>query len=145
MSEIPKVLGTYSEGLKARDVDRIAATVADDLVFVLPGRDLNKGQFLTMLRAMYAAFPDWRYEQEDATRHGEVLAIRWRQGGTHTGTFALPGLTPVPATGKTVQIPWHYFFYRVRGNHIVEIRPEPVRGGAPWGIFEQLGVSLPPP
>ena len=71
-------------------------------------------------------------------------AIRWRQGGTHTGTFALPGQPPVPATGKSVDIPWHYFFYRVRGNRLVEIRPEPVPGGAPPGILEQIGTSLPP-
>jgi len=143
MSAIPMVLSMYSEALKARDVDRIAGTIADDLVFVLPGRLLNKGQFLTMLRAVYAAFPDWHYEQEQVEVQGDMFAIRWRQGGTHAGTFALPGLAPVPATGKRVRIPWHYFFYRVRGNYIAEIRPEPVPGGAPGGIFEQIGASPP--
>ena len=64
--------------------------------------------------------------------------------GTHTGTFALPGLAPVPATGREVKIAEHYFFYRVRGNRIVEIRPEPVPGGAPRGILEQIGVPVPP-
>jgi len=144
MSDIPMVLDMYTEGLKARDVDRVAATVADDLAVVLPERRLSKAQFLAMLRAMYAAFPDWHYEQEPVEVRGDVLAIRWRQGGTHTATFALPGLAPVAATGKKVQIPWHYFFYRVRGNQIVEIRPEPVPGGAPRGILEQIGASLPP-
>jgi hypothetical protein len=32
----------------------------------------------------------------------------------------------------------------VSGEHIVEIRPDPVPGGAPRGIFEQIGVELPP-
>ena len=27
---------------------------------------------------------------------------------------------------------------------LVEIRPDPVPGGAPRGIFEQIGVELPP-
>jgi hypothetical protein len=49
----------------------------------------------------------------------------------------------VPATGKKVQIPEHYFFYRVRGDQIVEIRPEPVAGGAPRGSLEQIGVHVP--
>jgi predicted ester cyclase len=144
MNVIPTVLGTYREGLKARDVDKIAGTLADDLAVILPGRQLNMAQFLAMLGAIYSAFPDWHYEHEEAQVQGDMLAIRWRQGGTHTGTFALPGQPPVPATGKRVDIPWHYFFYRVRGNRIVEIRPEPVPGGAPPGILEQIGASLPP-
>ena len=61
-----------------------------------------------------------------------------RRGGTHTGTFAWPGLEPVPATGRAVRIPEHFFFYRVRGDVLVEIRPEPVPGGAPGGILEQI-------
>ena len=70
--------------------------------------------------------------------------MRWRQGGTHTETLALPGFDAVPATGRTVAIPAHDFFYRVAGELIVEIRPDPVPGGAPRGIFEQIGVALPP-
>jgi hypothetical protein len=29
-----------------------------------------------------------------------------------------------------------------RANRIVEIRPEPVAGGAPRGVFEQIGVEV---
>ena len=43
-----------------------------------------------------------------------------------------------------MQIPEHYFFYTVRGETISEIRPEPVRGWAPGGILEQIGVKTPP-
>jgi predicted ester cyclase len=144
MNEIPAVLRTYIGGLKAHDVDTIARTVSDDLAFVTPARTLDKDQFLQMLRALYAGFPDWHYDHDEPEWREDVVAVRWRQGGTHTGTFALPGLPPVPPTGKIVQIPEHHFFYRVRGDQIVEIRPEPVPGGAPRGILEQIGVELPP-
>jgi predicted ester cyclase len=144
MTGIPAVLHSYIDGLKAHDVDRIAGTVSDDLAFVTPARTLNKEQFLRMLRALYAGFPDWRYDHDEPEIRGDVIAVRWRQGGTHTGTFAFPGLEPIPATGKAVQIPEHHFFYRVRGGVLVEIRPEPVTGGAPRGILEQIGVELPP-
>ena len=50
MTAIPAVLDSYIEGLKAHDVNRIAATVSDDLAFVTPARTLNKEQFLAMLR-----------------------------------------------------------------------------------------------
>jgi len=39
----------------------------------------------------------------------------------HTGTLELPGIAAVAATGKRVQIPEQFFFYRVRDNLIVEI------------------------
>jgi hypothetical protein len=43
-----------------------------------------------------------------------------------------------------VRIPPHHFFYRVGEAGLTEIRPDPIPGGAPRGIFEQIGVELPP-
>jgi hypothetical protein len=144
MTGIPAVIDAYIQGLETHDVARIAGTVADDLAFVTPARTLDKGQFLAMLRALYAGFPDWHYDHDEPERRGDVIAIKWRQGGTHTGIFAWPGLAPVPPTGRAVAIPEHFFFYRVRDGLLVEIRPEPVLGGAPRGILEQIGVEAPP-
>jgi|SRR5579872_5401711 len=144
MSAIPPVVWTYMEGLKKHDVAGIAETVSDDLAFVTQTKTLSKEQFLQMLQALYAGFPDWHYDNDAPELRDETIAVKWRQGGTHTGTFALPGIEPVPATGKKVQIPAHYFFYEVSGGTIVEIRPEAVRGGAPGGILEQIGVTSPP-
>jgi hypothetical protein len=142
---IPPVIQRYIEGLKAHDVDRVASTVADDLAFVTPARIMTKAEFLGFLRALYAGFPDWHYDHKPPRLlPGGGLAVRWRQGGTHGATLALPGFDAVPATGRIVAIPEHDFFYRVSGEHIVEIRPDPVPGGAPRGIFEQIGVELPP-
>jgi predicted ester cyclase len=144
MTEIPPVIGTYMEGLKAHEVDGIGETVSDDLDFVTPTRTLSKHRFLQMLRALYVGFPDWHYENDPPELRDEVVAVKWRQGGTHTGTFALPDFEPVPPTGRRVQIPEQYFFYTVRGGKIVRIRPDAVRGGAPQGILEQIGIRWPP-
>ena len=142
---IPRVIGRYIEGLKAHDVDRVAGTIADDLAFVTSARTMSKPQFLAFLRALYAGFPDWRYDHDPPRLLADdVIAVRWRQGGTHMESLALPGFDAVPATGSTVTIPEHDFFYRAAGDLIVEIRPDPVPGGAPRGIFEQIGVALPP-
>lgn len=142
-NDIPTVLSTYFEGLKAHDVEKIGAAVAEDLSFVSANRTLTKEQFLGMLRALYTAFPDWHYDYDGPEFRQYVIAVKFRQGGSHTGTFAMPGLSPVQATGKIVKIPEHYFFYTLRGDKIVEIRPEPVPGGAPGGILEQIGVQIP--
>ena len=87
MTDTPLVLRTYIEGLETHDVAKIAATGAKHLAFVLADRKLDKSQFLAMLRALYAAFPDWRYEHSPPELRQEFIATKWRQGGTHTGTF----------------------------------------------------------
>ena len=142
MTIMPVVLGSYIEGLKTHDVERVSRAVADDLAFISPGRTLGKEQFLAMLRAMYTAFPDWHYEHGEPEYRNGVIAVKYRQGGVHTGILALPGLDPIQPTGKTVTIPEHYFFYRLHGEKIIEIRPDPVPGCAPGGILEQLGVKV---
>ena len=142
MAEASKVLDTYISGLKAHDVQLVASAVSEELAFVTPRRILTKSQFLAMLEALYAAFPDWRYEHSPPEENGQLIAIRWRQGGTHLGTLALPGYEPVAPTGRTVTIPDQYFYYRLGDRYIEAIRPDAVPGGAPEGIFEQLGVSI---
>jgi predicted ester cyclase len=140
MTDVPPVLRSYIEGLKAHDVERVASTVSEDLAFVSSGRTLDKSQFLGMLRALYAAFPDWQYDHSRPEVGEEVIAIKWRQWGTHSGTFAMSGVNPIEATGRRVTIPEQYFFYQVRDDQIWEIRPDPVPGGAPHGILAQIGI-----
>ncbi|HUF21283.1 MAG TPA: hypothetical protein VMP00_11075, partial [Burkholderiales bacterium] len=108
-------------------------------------RVLAKAQFLAMLRALYAGFPDWHYAHDGVEDRGQGnYAIRWHQGGTHTRTWAMPGMEPIAPTGRNVAIPPHYFYYRVSQNLLTLIFPEPIPGGAPRGILEQIGVTLPP-
>jgi predicted ester cyclase len=141
---IPEILFKYIAGLKGLDVNQIAGTVADDLRVVTPATIVNKEQFLAFLHALYTAFPDWHYDHDGPELRGEEIAVRWRQSGTHTGTFTLPGVTAV-ASGKKVTIPEQFFYYRVHDNRIVQIRPDPIAGGAPQGILEQIGVGWPWP
>lgn len=147
MTETPFVLHAYIRGLKTHDIATIGDAVAEDLAFVRPDRTLDKSQFLDMLRALYAAFPDWRYEHAEPEVRRDLIAIKWRQGGTHTGTLEIPGFDPILPTGRVVNIPAQYFFYRIRGEQIVEIRPDPIPGGAPLGILTQIGSGskTPPP
>jgi predicted ester cyclase len=143
MKAVPPILLTYIDGLKAHDVGKIATTVADDLRFVTPTATVNKERFLAFLRSLYAAFPDWHYDHDEPKVMADEIAVKWRQSGTHTGTLALPGIPPVDSTGKRVTIPEQFFFYRVLDELIVEIRPDPIVGGAPQGILEQIGVKWP--
>ena len=143
MKPIPAVFLDYVAGLEAHDVERIAATMADNLRVVTGDRHLGKAEFLPFLRALYAAFPDWRYDHDPPEWHGDLIAVRWRQGGTHLGEFCLPGMLPIAPTGKQVTIPAQYFRYRVGNDKLVLIQPEAIAGGAPRGILEQIGATDP--
>lgn len=145
MAAIPRAIQDYVDGLKQHDVAKIGASVAGDLAFVTTRKTMTKEEFLAFITALYTGFPDWHYDHDPIeVRSDGSIAIKWRQGGTHTATLALPGFESVAATNRTVRIPEHYFFYKVAGDKIVEIRPDPIPGGAPRGIFEQIGVTLPP-
>ncbi|MFO1320052.1 MAG: nuclear transport factor 2 family protein [Burkholderiales bacterium] len=143
-ADVPKVLQRYMAGLKAHDVPTILGTVSDDIRFESVGRTLDKKSFGAMLTALYTGFPDWNYDHEPPARDGDLWYVLWRQSGTHRGVFAMPGLDPVPPTGRFVRIPDQRFHYRVVGDYITMIRPEPIEGGAPKGILEQIGVAKPP-
>ena len=142
---IPHVLTKYVSGLVGHDIGKIATTVSEDLLFISATRILGKAQFLEMLNALYCGFPDWRYEYDAVEDRGQGnYAIKWRQGGTHTGTWSMTGMHPIAATGKRVKIQPHYFFYRVVDEKLALIFPEPVIGGAPRGILEQICTETPP-
>ena len=141
----PAALLAYMEGLRTHDIGRIGAALAAAARFVTPVRSMDKTQTLAFLTALYAGFPDWHYDNDPPRPCADgSWAVRWRQGGTHTGTLAFPGFPPVPPTHRRVTIPEHDFHYRITEAGLIEIRPDPVPGGAPRGIFEQIGVALPP-
>ena len=140
--QLPLMMREYVEGLKTRDIKRIAPSLADELRVVLSARSLNKQQFLDYLTALYQAFPDWTYEHgEPQVSEDGSITIRWRQVGTHTAPWLLPGSLPTPATGKVIRIPWQRFTYKVDSSRIIEIRPEPIQGGVPEAIFDHVGTS----
>ena len=141
----PAVLLDYMDGLRTRDVARIGRTLADTVQFVTPARVMDKPQILAFLGALYAGFPDWHYDNDPPSPCPDgSWTVRWRQSGTHTRALGFPGFPPVPPTRRRVSIATQHFYYRIATDGLVEIRPDPVPGGAPRGIFEQIGVALPP-
>ena len=147
MPEIPPALATYIEGLRTHDIALIGSSFSPDTVFITPAKTMGHDEILEFLAALYRGFPDWSYAYDDADldfREDGLIGVKWRQGGTHTEKLEFPGFPGVEATGRAVKIPEHYFYYRVQDGALTEIRPVPVPGGAPRGIFEQIGVELPP-
>jgi predicted ester cyclase len=143
----PRAIVTeYFEALDAKDVDRAAGTLADDLVFVTPVEPWDKETLVRLLRALFDGFPDWRFGHGELRAHGDTVSTTLRMTGTHTGTFdaPVPGVKPRPPTGRRVELPAQDFHYRVADGKIVHVRPDPVPHAGLIGLLEQLGVRLPP-
>ena len=138
-------LAAYVAGRKTHDVAAIGAALAEDVRFVTPVKMREKPAILEFLAALYAGFPDWHYDHDEPVRLGEgSYSILWRQSGTHTAKLDLPGFAAAAATRQKVVIPEQCFFYLVGAAGLTEIRPDPIPGGAPRGIFEQIGVEQTP-
>jgi hypothetical protein len=145
LTKIPDALELYMDGLKSHDIEKIGASFAPQIQFVTPAKTMGYDEILAFLSALYRGFLDWSYQHDPPVqREDGAIGVKWRQGGTHTATLEFPGFDAYAATGCAVSIPEHYFYYQVEESGLTEIRPDPVPGGAPRGIFEQIGVELPP-
>lgn len=145
LATLPAPLSLYMEGLHTHDLQKIGDSFAETIRFVTPARTMEREDILAFLGALYRGFPNWSYDHDPPVLCEDgMIGVNWRQGGTHTEALEFPGFDAYAATHKEVTIPEHYFYYRVNEQGLTEIRPDPVPGGAPRGIFEQIGVELPP-
>ena len=139
-ASVPAALLRYMDGLKARDLEMIGSSLSESVRFVTPFRTMGKAYDSRFSICALSWFSDWNYDHDQAELLEDgSFAVFWRQGGKHTGTLSFPGFEPIDATGKSVKIPPHHFFYRLGSAGLTEIRPDPIPGGAPRGIFEQIG------
>ena len=124
------------------DLDRFLApayTIRDDPGDPWEGQTLDHDAFRTRVAYSRDAFPDLRFDVQEAVDGGDRVVVRWRMSGTHRGD--LPGL---PATGRSVS---------VSGLTIYDLADGRIAGHAQafdrLGLLAQLGrleaMAGPPP
>ncbi len=131
------------------DFDAMQTYLADD--FKLTGvspQPLDKRWMIADTKARWSAFPDWTYNFRVVGMQGNVVQGVSRVSGTHTGTLIppVPGMPPIPPTGKRVSLPEETCFVTVRNTQIVEYRVEKnanYEGSGYTLILKQLGVEIP--
>jgi predicted ester cyclase len=129
---------------EANDADTLSPLVAEDFTMTGPTpQPLGKAEFIGFMHILLAAFPDFAFNVSHYEENGETVVALSHITGTHTGTLALPGLPPIPATGKKVALPQEVQTYTVRNGKlqslVTDARPD---AGVP-GILSQLGIVLP--
>ncbi|MGZ4184739.1 MAG: nuclear transport factor 2 family protein [Solirubrobacteraceae bacterium] len=88
---------TGTDAFNARDLDRFAQLLADDVVFQAPGcpRSAGKQACVDFYASLYDAFPNAQFEARKLYILDEVAIEEGTFTGTHTGTGR---------TGRTVEL-----------------------------------------
>lgn len=128
------VLRFYDEFLNTGDLDHADELLSYD-VRQHSMLDLEDGwpAFQLAMASWYSAFPDLRFEVQDAIAERDMVWVRSIVSGTHRGTFR-----GHPPTGNRFEI-WQLDAYRLKDGKIVEH----------WdmidiaGLFHQLGAVTP--
>jgi len=137
----------FSEALEARDFNKAASYLADDFVFAGPvPQPLSKQEFLAVQSAFEDAFQDWSFNSHEEVEQGDKVVAAVQITGTHTHALVLPmpGMPPIPATGKKVSLPVEHITFTFKGDKIASLSSDNTPGGGVPGVLTQIGVPLPP-
>lgn len=129
---------------EANDAATVRSLLTEDFVFEGGGAPpMNKEEFLAFMHAMLTGLPDFTFNETAIEERGERAEARYHVTGTHTGQLVLPGMPPIPATGKRVQLPEDRAEYEFVGEQTAKITLESPPDGGMAGLLKQLGVQLP--
>lgn len=128
--------------LEAKDASQAAGYMCDDFQFSGFGSDpLNKEQFVALMRALFAAIPDWSYRPRELRSDGDSVRFRSQVLGTHTGMLVglNPGMPPIPATGAKIELPVDQVECTVRDGKVATMKVTSESDGGISGILSRIG------
>ena len=129
----------YTEALDHGDLTAMEALIDDDFRLEGAGLDgIGKREFLGAMKAQLDAFRDCSENPSDLREVGEVVHFVAHVRGTQTGTLGLPGIAPVLATGRRIELPPEPAWLRVKNSRLLVYHVDPVPGGGVHGILSQL-------
>jgi hypothetical protein len=99
---------------------------------------------LKILGGLKTAIPDIKFDIQQVSANGNQVTVKAMWGGNQTGPLSLPipGMKPIPPTGKKVWVKDEYIV-TVQGDKVSHIHVEsPADGGIPAALG-QLGVKTP--
>jgi predicted ester cyclase len=129
---------------EANDADTLSPLVAEDFVMTGPTpQPLGKADFIGFMHILLAALPDFAFNVSRYEENGDTVIAYSHITGTHKGTLTLPGLPPIPATGKTIALPEEVQTYTVKNGRLHSLATDARADAGVAGILAQLGVAVP--
>jgi predicted ester cyclase len=129
----------------AGDWDKAASFFSDDMVFAGPVPEpMGKDGFVGMQKAMRAGIPDWKFNASDLKEDGDKVTATLQITGTQTAELKLPmpGMAPIPATGKKISLPKEPATFTVKDGKISRLETAVTPGGGVAGLLAQIGVQM---
>jgi hypothetical protein len=139
-----EIVKTGMKAWESNDVQTFTELVADD--FVLSGptpQPLGKQEFIGLMQILHAGTPDFAFNVSSYEEHDDTVIAKAHITATHTGTLALPGLPPIPATGKKVALPEEVQTYTLKNGKLASLTTDGNPDSGISGMLAQLG--FPPP
>jgi len=136
----------FADAVEAQDFDKAASYLSDDFVFTGPvPQPVGKNEFIAIQSAFARAIPDWSFNSHDEVEEGNKVSVAVQITGTHTQELVLPmpGMPPIPPTGKRISLPEEHVEYTFSGDKIASLTSDNVPGGGVPGVLAQIGVPLP--
>ena len=99
---------------------------------------------MNVVSGLSIAFPDLKFDIRKVTVKGDQATVDTVWSGTNTGSLSLPlpGMPPIPPTGKKVSVKDSYTI-TVQGDKVSHFRVDsPADGGIPAALA-QMGVKVP--
>ena len=134
-------------GMKAwesNDIQTMTELVADD--FVLSGptpQPLGKQEFIGLMQILHAGTPDFAFNVSSYEEQDDTVIAKAHITATHTGVLALPGMPPIPATGKKVALPEEVQTYTVKNGKLASLTTDAKPDAGISGMLAQLGFPAP--
>ena len=139
-----ELVQTGMKAWEANDADTLAPLVAEDFVMTGPApQPLGKADFIGFMHVLLTALPDFAFNVSRYEENGDTVVAYSHITGTHKGTLAVPGLPPIPATGKKVALPQEVQTYTVKNGKLHSLVTDARPDAGVTGILAQLGVALP--
>jgi predicted ester cyclase len=139
-----ELVQTGMKAWEANDADTLSPLVAEDFVMSGPTpQPLGKGDFIGFMHILLAALPDFAFNISRYEENGDTIVAYSHITGTHMGPLALPGLPPIPATGKKVALPEEVQTYTVKNGKLQSLVTDARPDAGVAGMLAQLGVALP--
>jgi steroid delta-isomerase-like uncharacterized protein len=104
----------FFEFLDSHQFDELSSVLAADLRFHLGSATMTRSELVSMVRTVYAAFPDLQHHVEEVLSIGSRVVARATDRATHRGEFQ-----GIAATGRTVTI-GQIAIYELRDGKIAE-------------------------
>jgi len=137
MDDARTIAEKYFKAVGEGNVEEAVSLFAPEADFSTPTGPVPTPEGIRQMLGGYAqAFPENRFEVARAVSAGEDVVLEGFWIGKHTGPMALPNGSSIPATGRSVKVPFATLF-RVKAGKIASHR-------AYWDMatfLGQLGLS----